>query len=143
MRKDDAEILRGIQKNTKAGMKAIETLNDKIYNDDLAMQLSRQNLKYSELYHKATSSLLDGHAEEYRSGGFGEKMMVRNMQANSFFNTSTSHMAELAIRGSSRGMVDMCKTVNRHENARSRYVEMAKELVDFEEENILELKKYL
>ncbi len=143
MRKDDAEILRSIQKNTRMAMKAIETINDKVYDDDLAMQLSRQNLKYSELYNKATNSILDGNAEEYRSGGLSEKMLVGSIQANALFNTSTSHIAEMVIQGSNRGILDMCKSVNRHENARNAYVEMAKELMDFEEKNIEQLKKYL
>ncbi len=143
MRKDDAEILRGIQRNTKMAMRALDTISDKVYDDDLAMQLSRQNLKYSEIYNKATNSLLDNKADEYRSGGLSEKMLVGGIQANTFFNTSTSHMAEIVIQGSSRGVLDMCKTVNRHENARNVYVEMAKELMDFEEANIKQLKKYL
>lgn len=143
MRKDDAEILRGIQKNTKMAMKALDTISDKVYDDDLAMHLSRQNLKYSELYSKATNSLLDHKTDEYRSGGFNEKLLVGGIHANTFFNTSTSHMAEIVIQGSNRGILEMCKTVNRHENARNVYVEMAKELMDFEETNIRQLKKYL
>lgn len=143
MRKDDAEILRGIQKNTKSAMKALDTLSNKVYDDDLALQLSRQNLKYSELYSKATNSLLDGNAEGYRSGGLNERMMVGGIQANALFNNSTSHIAEMVIQGSNRGITEMCKTINRHENARNAYVEMAKELMDFEEKNIEQLKKYL
>jgi hypothetical protein len=143
MRKDDAELLRGIQKNTKSAMKALDTLSNKVYDDDLALQLSRQNLKYSEIYNKATNSLVEGNAEGYRPRAISERMMVGGIQANALFNNSTSHIAEMVIQGSNRGITEMCKSVNRHENARNAYVEIAQELMDFEEKNIAQLKKYL
>ena len=45
MKRDDAEILREVQKNTEMAMKAIDTISDKVYDDGLAIQLSRQSLK--------------------------------------------------------------------------------------------------
>ncbi|MCL2254820.1 MAG: hypothetical protein FWC09_10290, partial [Lachnospiraceae bacterium] len=62
---------------------------------------------------------------------------------NTFLNTSTGHLAEVMIQGSNRGVVEMCKVLNQNENARGMYVEMARELMDFEEHNIERLKKYL
>ena len=143
MRKDDAEILRGIQKNTKAAMKAIEAVNDKVYDDDLAMQLARQNVRYSELYNEATNNLLDAKEDTYHGGGLSERVMAGSIKANTFLNTSTSHIAEIMIQGSNRGTTEMCKVLNHNENARGLYVEMARELMDFEEHNIERLKKYL
>ena len=62
---------------------------------------------------------------------------------NTILNTSTSHIAELMIRGSNRGIIDMNKTLNRYPDAKGSAVELAKELMDFEEKNITRLKKYL
>lgn len=143
MRKDEAEILRGIQKNAKTAMNAIDAVNDKVYDDDLAMQLARQNIRYSELYNEASTNLLDANEDGYHGGGLNERMLMGSIKANTFLNTSTSHIAELMIQGSNRGVVEMCKVLNHNENARGMYVEMAKELMDFEEHNIERLKKYL
>jgi hypothetical protein len=143
MRKEDAEILGGIQKNAKTAMKAIEAINDKVYDDDLAMQLARQNMRYSEIYNEATNNLLDAKEDTWHGGGLGERLMTGSIKANTFLNTSTSHIAEVMIQGSNRGVLDMCKTLNHNENARGMYVEMAQELMDFEEHNIERLKKYL
>ena len=143
MRKDDAEILRAIQKNAKTAMKALDTINEKIYDDDLAMQLARQTVRYSEIYNEATNKLLDANEETYHGGGLTEKLMTGGIKANTFLNTSTSHLAEVVIGGCNRGVVDMCKVLNQNENARGVYVEMARELMDFEEHNIERLKKYL
>ena len=53
MKRDDAEVLREVQKNTEMAMKAIDTISDKVYDDDLALQLSKQSLKYSQIHNKA------------------------------------------------------------------------------------------
>ena len=60
MKRDDAEILREVQKNTEMAMKAIDTISDKVYDDGLAIQLSRQSLKYSEIHNKALDKILEG-----------------------------------------------------------------------------------
>lgn len=62
---------------------------------------------------------------------------------NTLFNTSTSHLAELMIQGSNRGITQMCKVLNHNPQAAAMSMELAKELMDFEEKNIHILKKYL
>ena len=68
MTSQEIAIYREIQKNTEMAMKAIDTISDKVYDDALAMQLSRQTLKYSEIHNAASKQLVAGKAEYYRSG---------------------------------------------------------------------------
>ncbi len=143
MKSDDAAVLREIQKNTQMGMKAIDAIVPKVADDPFALHLSRQELKYSELHNKARQELLKGHEEEYRPTGFSDLMLKGSVYANTLLNTSTSHIAGLMIQGSNRGITEMCKALNHHENAGNRSTELAKELMDFEERSIEELKKYL
>ena len=143
MKRDDAEILREVQKNTEMAMKAIDTISDKVYDDDLAVQLSRQSLKYSEIHNKALDQILEGKAEPYRTNNISQMMLVGGIHSNTLFNTSTSHIAELMIQGSNRGLTSMWKAINHNENAGNVSMEIAKELMDFEEKNIEKLKQYL
>lgn len=143
MKKDDVRVLQGVQKNTDMAIKAIQNISSKVYDDDLAVQIAREGMKYSEIYHKATDKLMNGKADNYQSSGFQDMMLKSAIRGNTMFNTSTSHIAELMIQGSNRGLTDMWKTINHHENAGSVSMEIAKELMDFEEKNIERLKKYL
>ena len=143
MKRDDAEVLREVQKNTEMAMKAIDTISDKVYDDDLALQLSKQSLKYSQIHNKAMDKILEGKAEPYRTNNISQMMLVGGIHTNTIFNTSKSHIAELMIQGSNRGITDMCKALNHHERAENVSLEIAKELMDFEEKNIERLKKYL
>ena len=66
MRNDDIRILQEVQRNTKMAMKAIDTISEKIYDDDLCMHVARESMKYADIYNKATDRLLDGRAPSYR-----------------------------------------------------------------------------
>ena len=143
MRSDDAAIYREIQKNAEMGIKAIEAVSPKLTDDAFALQLSRQELKFSEIRDKARHEMLEGRAEEYRSSGVTDLMLKGGIQANTLLNTSTSHIAELMIKGNNRGLTDMWKIMNHHKNAGKESVEVAKELMDFEEKCIQSLKVYL
>lgn len=143
MKNDDIKVLQEVQRNAQMAMKAIDSISTKIYDDDLAIQVSRESIKYSDIYNKATGKLLEGNAASYHGNGFQDMMLKNGIRANTMFDTSTSHIAELMIQGSNRGLTSMWKTLNHHENAGNMAVEAAKELMDFEEKNIERLKKYL
>ncbi len=143
MKSDDAKVLREVQRNTKMAMKAIDTITDRVYDDDLSMHITRESMKYAELYNKATDRLLNGRAASYRENGIQDMMLMGGVRANTMLNTSTSHIAELLIQGSNRGLTSMWKAINHNENAGNVSMEIAKELMDFEEKNIEKLKQYL
>ncbi len=143
MKSDDAKVLREVQRNTKMAMKAIDTITDRVYDDDLSMHITRESMKYAELYNKATDRLLNGREASYRENGIQDMMLKGGVRANTMLNTSTSHIAELLIQGSNRGLTSMWKAINHNENAGNVSMEIAKELMDFEEKNIEKLKQYL
>jgi len=143
MKKADARILKEVQKNARMATKAIDALSGKVYEDDFALQLSRQSLKYAEIGNKAADRLLAGHMSPYRDNAVEDMMLVGGIHTNTLFNTSTSHIAEMVIQGTNRGITEMCKVLNANENAGKYALEIARELMDFEEQNIEHLKKYL
>lgn len=143
MKSDDVKVLQEVQRNTKMAMKAIAAISESIYDDELSIQVARESMKYGDIYNKATDRLLEGKAASYKETGFQDMMLKGGVKANTMFNTSTSHIAELLIQGSNRGLTSMWKAINHHENAGNVSMEIAKELMDFEEKNIERLKKYL
>lgn len=143
MKKEDAAVLKEIQKNTHMAMKAIDAVSDKIYDDSMALQVARQSLKYGDIYNKATEKLLDAHAGTYKENALQDMVLVGGVHANTLLNTSTSHIAELLIQGSNRGLTHMWRAMNSYPELHDTAAEMAKELMDFEEKNIERLKKFL
>ena len=143
MKKDDQEILREVQKNTDMAIHAIDAISEKVYNEELRHELSKEKLLYSVIQNKATDRLQSERAEGYHGSTMQDLILKGGIQMNTFTNCSTSKIAELMIQGSSRGITNMWKSINHHQNSGNTSMEVAKELVDFEEKAIGSLKKYL
>lgn len=143
MKHDDAKILQEIQRNTEMGMTAIETILDKIGDDEFSLQLSRQSLRYSEIHNKALDQILENGGEVYRGNQITDMMLKGSIHANTALNVSKEHLAEMMIQGSNRGITSMWKAMKHNSLATDAAVELAQELVDFEEKNIERLKEYL
>lgn len=143
MRKQEANVYKEIQRNTEMAMKAIETISDKVHDDQLAMQMSKQSLKYAEIRNEAYDKLLEAKVEPYRSSYMENMMLNGAIQYNTLLNTSTGHIAELMIKGSNMGVLEMNKVLNHNEDAGEQAVDLANKLLDFEAKNIERLKKYL
>ena len=70
-------------------------------------------------------------------------MLKMGINSRTLLNTSTSHIAELMIKGSNMGVIEMEKILNQNEEAGEKPVALAKQLLDFEAKNVERLKKYL
>ena len=57
MKSDDKNILREVQKNTQMAMQAIDSISSKIYDDTLAAQVTKDSMRYGEIYNRATNEL--------------------------------------------------------------------------------------
>lgn len=143
MKHDDAKILREVQKNTELGMTAIDTILDKIGNDEFSLQLAKQSLHYSEIHNRALDQILKNEGEVYRGSQVADMILKGSIHANTALNISTEHLAEMMIQGSNRGITSMWKAMKHNALATRETVELARELVDFEHENIERLREYL
>ena len=143
MKHDDAKILQEVQKNTELGMTAIDTILDKIGNDEFSLQLSRQSLHYSEIHNKALDQILKNEGDVYRGSQITDMMLKGSIHANTAFNVSRGHLAEMMIQESNRGITSMWKAIKHNQLATSETMEIAQEFVDFEQENIRRLREYL
>ncbi len=143
MKQDDITILREIQRNTQMAMTTIDTLLDKTEDDDFTLKLSRQSIGYAKIHNDAVERLIEGQSGTYRSNQITDLALRGSLHMGTMLNISKSHMAEMMIQGSNRGMTRMYKTVKHNALAQDRSVELAQELMDFEAKSIEQMKEYL
>lgn len=143
MNKDDIVILKSVQKNTEMAMKVIDTIESKVHDQDMALLLAKTTQKYSELHQRAISNLIDGKVRPYKSSAVENMVLTGGINVNTLLNTSTSHIAELMIKGSNMGITDMTKTLNHHRGGEKNVMEMAEELMEIEKGNVEAYMKYL
>jgi len=143
MKSQEAAVYREIQRNTDLAMKAIDTIVGKVSDDDLALQISRQSIRYSEFHNEASKQLMAARAESYQGNALSNALLKTGIHYNTMLNTSTSHLAELMIKENNNEILAMEKVLKHNENAGERSVALAKQLIDFEEKSITRLKEYL
>lgn len=143
MKHDDAKILQEVQRCTEMGMATIDTILDKVEDDEFSLQLSKQSLHYSEIHNKALDQILQGEGDVHHGNQLEDMVLKGSIHANTAFNVSREHLAEMMIQSSNRGITNMWKSMKHNRLATNEAVELAQELVDFEQDNIMRLRDYL
>lgn len=143
MKSQEVTIYREIQRNAETAIKALDTLSDKVYDKELAMQISRQSLEYANLRGKAMQALLDAKAEPYRANQLTDMVQKTGLHYNTLLNTSTGHIAELMIKERNNGVLEMEKVLKHNADAGEKPRSLAKELLEFDKSSISTLKNYL
>lgn len=143
MKTHEIAIYREIQRNTEMAITAIETISNKIHDENLAMQISEQGMRYSELHNEAVKQLMEAKTEPYHGSLWADMMLKTGIHCNTLLNTSTGHIAELMIKGSNMGALEMEKVLHHNTGAGEQAAALGKQLVAFEENSVKSLKDYL
>lgn len=138
----DRAVLDETYRSCTMGTEAINTIIQKVTDEKLALDLNRQACKYSSFAEKVTTKLAN-EFETPKSQTGGKAMLWAGIQMNTLTDTSSEHVAELMIRGNTMAITDMMKVLKANKGAKKEYVELAEEIMDFEEKSIETLKAYL
>ncbi|MDE7199638.1 MAG: hypothetical protein K2O15_12255, partial [Lachnospiraceae bacterium] len=98
MKHDDEMVLKEIQKSTQMGMTAIDTILDKIGNDEFSITLSRQSLHYADIHNRALDRILQHDGEGYRCSLIGDMFLKGSIHANTALHISPVHLAAMMIQ---------------------------------------------
>lgn len=143
MTPQEVKIYREVQRNADTAMKAIDTIADKVEDEELSLQISRQSLEYSELHNEAVKQLIEAKTRPFQSSHLSDAMLKTGLRCNTILNTSTSHLAELLIRENNNGILEMEKVLKANGEAGGKSMALARQLIAFEEKNVKRLKEYL
>lgn len=138
----DKQLLQETYMSSKKGIDTISTLLNKVYDDNLNYEMNTQLQRYREINSKASDQLIEAGVM-LENKAMDKFKMWSSIQANTIFNTSTEHIANMVIRENSVGMTGIMTTLKESNNASDRTVELASELMAFEEDSIRKLKSYL
>ncbi len=139
----DIEVLNSIYKNAVTGSQAIEDLLPMTEDKRFISDLETQNSEYMTIGADAASQLVNLGAEVEPIGTMKKAGMKMGVVMNTMVNDDTCHLAELMIKGSNMGIIDMTKTINSFSNASPEALGLAQKLIDMEHNNIVKLKEYL
>ena len=139
---EEINVLRETQRNASRAVKAIDALMGKVYNQEFAYELTSERNRFRDFERKAEAGLWE-HGLVPKDSGLERAMLWGAVQANTMLNISTPHVANMVIQRNSRGIADLLKVKHNNKSMGSFANELAEELMDFEEENIERLKRFL
>ena len=141
----ECEMLAKIYKNMKMGSDSMINLMPSAKDNDFKKLMTAQLDGYESFASKARDALLK-HGGEPKEENMMTKMWASvGMKMNTMMDSTTSHLAEMIVEGSTMGMTDTIKILREYENTSvsEATLDLAKDIIGFEEKNIEIMKKHL
>ena len=139
----DLDLLAKTYQNASTGIIAIKAVLDKTRNTELNTELYKQLRDYQELADKSKKQLMANGTKVKGQSLPRKAMMISSVKWNTLRHTSDSSIAQMVILGSTMGVTQMTKLVHAKPNSDGMSMEVAKEFIRREEENIEVMKNFL
>lgn len=141
--KSERTVLEEICKKSRAALLDIHTIISKVYDDELALDLNKQAVRYSRIQEKAEDNLLETGVMPAPISIMDRTRRWASLQAMTALNVSTKHVADMMVKENNDRLEGINKVVKDNDVISSMTYELAEEFIDFEQENIRILKSYL
>lgn len=140
--KANRKLLNETYRNASRAVDAIYSTMDKVRDEELALELTRQIGKFNSIQDRAEEELIL-IGEKPSKSSWGRFITKMGINRKIFAKKNASHIANVMIQGNMKGIVNTTKSMHDNLSAKREYCELAGELVDFEQKNIDRMKLYL
>ena len=140
--KDENDLLHEICRNSSMGVDAIlEVLND-IYDEEFAYELNVQADKMEQFGRKAGMRLRANGSEPAEPKPIATAMLKTSIKMRKTLQNKTEDVADMIGKGNERGVKELKHAIHKYRDAGIFATELAKEMVDFEEDNLRKMQTY-
>ena len=143
MKNVNNELLSGIYKLSKTGIEAVETVLPKVEQGALKEELTEQYNDYCEAESYAEQALLQNGVVPKDIGLLQKAGMWTSVQMHTLNDTSSDHIAEIMITGTTKGIIDLTKHIGTCKNADQNIIDYANGFISKEQKHIDNLKAFL
>jgi hypothetical protein len=137
------EMLNYIYQNSQMGVNTIEQLVKISEDGKFIDYLDSQLKEYKEINHKVMEIIDEMGFEEKGIGTLGEISTYMMINMKTLMDKSTSHIAEMMINGSTMGIIQATKALKNHHDTDKNIAALMEKLIETEENNFQQLKKFL
>ena len=140
----DEEVLTSVYKNAHIALQSIADVIKETDDEKMKEELTDEYDGYERFIGKLSSYMKEIGCEPKDIGVFQKAFMYTSIKMNTLTDDSTSHIAELMIKGTVMGITELTEILNKHENELSKTTaSLTKELLLLEESYEQRLKKLL
>lgn len=137
------EMLNFIYQNAEMGQSTINQLLKISKDEKFGALLQSQLNEYRKIFNRA-EQLIKQSGKEAKDISTRQKITVYIMiNLETIKDKTPSHISEMMIQGSTMGIIDITKKIKEYAQADRDIMELAKQLLAFEQRNVEELKKFL
>jgi transcriptional regulator with PAS, ATPase and Fis domain len=139
----NVELLNYIFQNSQMGLDTISHLMNVTEDTEYKNVLESQYKEYDKIFQE-TKGKLDHFDKEGKDISFYQKATADMMiNFKTITDKSPSHISEMLIQGSTMGVIDSIKKLKEYKDADTDILGLGQRLLEFEEANIEQCKKYL
>lgn len=140
----NVELLNYISKNTEMGKSSIKQLLEVVKHPEFRETVESQYREYDEIYDLAHNALEARNEEAESVGPMAKISSYIMINVNNLKDGSESSMAEMMLKGSNSGIIEITKHLNDlGDEVEPDVKHLAQRLLKFEQRNVEELKKFL
>lgn len=124
----------------------VDTINQLIGiadNEDFKKLLISQYNEYNEIHSAAKVKLNENGFDEKGIGALDKIKTYIMLNMQTLNDRSSSHIAEMLIIGSNMGVINAVKNLKKYKEAEPDIKKLMERLLEFEEDNIQQLKNFL
>ena len=141
----EIQLATELYKNINMGSEATLHLLPKVKNNELKTLMTAAMCYYEKAAGKAEKFIKE-HGDEPEEESVMTRMASRaGIAMNTMMDDSTSHIAQMLVKGSTMGVTEATKLLHRYEDREGcgEMLDLAKEWIQFEEAHIEKVKAFL
>ena len=141
--KKEIEMINFVFKNAEMGIIGIDDLIEELEDTDFLSLIKKQREQYVEITKEARNLISDFGAKLEENSNISKVRSNLMVIISSIKDKSIKKFAKMMIEGTNKGIIEIQEKINAYNNDNSEIINLANRLLELEENNIEELKKYL
>lgn len=140
-----ADLLQAVYKNVKMASDSILNLMPKIKDEKLKSDMTVQLSAFEAFASRAAKELAEEGVKPEEEGLMTKMSAKMGTVMNTMRDSTTSHLAAMMIEGATMGVNDMIRQLRESENsnASESAMRLARDVCEYEQKIIEEMKSYL
>ena len=139
----NVELLNFVYQNAQMGVVTLKQLISITKDDDFVRHLESQYNEYQEIHSEAQRLLNENGYDEKGISAFEKLKTYLMINMQTLTDKTPSHISEMLIVGSNMGIINAVKNLKKYQNAETDIRNLMERLLQFEENNVQELKQFL
>ena len=137
------EFLNYIYQNAQMGIVGIDDIITKVEDKEFEKLLNEQKADYENICNEAIQILKKYGKEQKELNKMTKMSSYMMVKMKTMTDCSTSNLAKMMMEGSNKGIIEITEKLNNYEEKDEEIVSLANKLLETEQNNLDDLKKFL